>query len=683
MADSTFPAYSTVNILGDTLSSSAIFNLANVSTYNIYGANLNIDGGSGSLTLVSGTTLSGEDYYGSDCYALNVDDLGSGGTLSAQGVTFTTGASSSVTLDSGATASLVGDTFISGVTVNSGAAAILTNDNFKSGVWLAAGSSPTLSGDTFASGDLYVAPQLVRAVAGMADSTFPAYSTVNILGDTLSSSAIFNLANVSTYNIYGANLNIDGGSGSLTLVSGTTLSGEDYYGSNCYALNVYDLGSGGTLSAQGVTFTTGASSSVTLDSGATASLVGDTFISGVTVNSGAAATLTNDNFKSSVYLYAGSSPTLSGDTFAIDDLYVAPQLVSAVAGSTFPAGSKVNVFGGTLTTSLSFPFIANVNNYDLYNATLNIGGGASLIVAAGDTISGYSLYVGDNGSAGTLLAEGVTFSNEVYLGPLSHGTVEFDTFGYSGYNYFDGQMLATVMDDNFAASEARSQGTGGPINLENNYWGPTSQSTSSIEQKIYANNADPPLIDFTPWLATGPMQQLAFTAQPSGTTAEASITPAVQVSVEDTNGNVLAIDNSSVTVALVANPGGGTLGGTLTEQAVNGVATFSNLSINNAGTGYTLIATDGSYAGTTSSSFSITPGNPIPVSVTTSQPTGTYGTGTTIPITLNFNHAVLATGTPLLALDNGATASYVSGSGSTALTFSFTITAGQNTADLD
>ena len=161
MADSTFPAYSTVNILGDTLSSSAIFNLANVSTYNIYGANLNIDGGSGSLTLVSGTTLSGEDYYGSDCYALNVDDLGSGGPLSAQGVTFTTGASSSVTLDSGATASLVGDTFISGVTVNSGAAATLTNDNFKSGVWLAAGSSPTLSGDTFASGDLYVAPQLV------------------------------------------------------------------------------------------------------------------------------------------------------------------------------------------------------------------------------------------------------------------------------------------------------------------------------------------------------------------------------------------------------------------------------------------------------------------------------------------------------------------------------------------
>ena len=33
--------------------------------------------------------------------------------------------------------------------------------------------------------------------------------------------------------------------------------------------------------------------------------------------------------------------------------------------------------------------------------------------------------------------------------------------------------------------------------------------------------------------------------------------------------------NGSVTIALANNPGGGTLGGTLTVAAVNGVATFS------------------------------------------------------------------------------------------------------------
>ena len=74
----------------------------------------------------------------------------------------------------------------------------------------------------------------------------------------------------------------------------------------------------------------------------------------------------------------------------------------------------------------------------------------------------------------------------------------------------------------------------------------------------------------------------------------------MQVSVEDANGNVVTSDNSSVTVAIGTNPGGGTLGGTLTVAAVNGVATFSNLSINKAGTGYTLTATDGSLSGATS-----------------------------------------------------------------------------------
>ena len=81
----------------------------------------------------------------------------------------------------------------------------------------------------------------------------------------------------------------------------------------------------------------------------------------------------------------------------------------------------------------------------------------------------------------------------------------------------------------------------------------------------------------------------------------------MQVSVEDDYGNVVGTDNSSVTVAIGTNPGGGTLGGTVTVAAVNGVATFSNLSINKAGTGYTLTATDGSLSGATSNSFNATP----------------------------------------------------------------------------
>ena len=78
--------------------------------------------------------------------------------------------------------------------------------------------------------------------------------------------------------------------------------------------------------------------------------------------------------------------------------------------------------------------------------------------------------------------------------------------------------------------------------------------------------------------------------QPSNVTVGNSISPAVAVSVEDSQGNVVTSATNSITVAIGNNPSSGTLGGTLTVAAVNGVATFSNLSINIAGTGYTLTA---------------------------------------------------------------------------------------------
>ncbi len=54
----------------------------------------------------------------------------------------------------------------------------------------------------------------------------------------------------------------------------------------------------------------------------------------------------------------------------------------------------------------------------------------------------------------------------------------------------------------------------------------------------------------------------------------------------------------------------------------------------------------------------------------------------TLTLTLNMSEAVNVTGTPTLTLNDGGTASYVSGSGSNTLTFSYTVGAGQNTSAL-
>src|SRR5262249_16453471 len=79
---------------------------------------------------------------------------------------------------------------------------------------------------------------------------------------------------------------------------------------------------------------------------------------------------------------------------------------------------------------------------------------------------------------------------------------------------------------------------------------------------------------------------LAFGVQPSNTVAGVAISPAVTVRVLDQFDNLVTGDNSSVTVAIGTNAGGGTLSGTLTVAAASGVATFSTLSINKTGTGY-------------------------------------------------------------------------------------------------
>ena len=121
--------------------------------------------------------------------------------------------------------------------------------------------------------------------------------------------------------------------------------------------------------------------------------------------------------------------------------------------------------------------------------------------------------------------------------------------------------------------------------------------------------------------------KLVFTAQPTNTVAGVAIAPAVAVTVQDTYGNTVTSSNASITVAIGTNPGGGTLSGTKTVAAVNGVATFSNLSIDKAGTGYTLTASSGGLTGATSAAFNIAAGTASKLAFTT-QPTNTTGGAT-------------------------------------------------------
>ena len=74
---------------------------------------------------------------------------------------------------------------------------------------------------------------------------------------------------------------------------------------------------------------------------------------------------------------------------------------------------------------------------------------------------------------------------------------------------------------------------------------------------------------------------------------------------------------------------------------------------------------------------------PTILSVSSTLADGSYKVGQVVPITITFSENVNITGTPRLALNNGAQANYISGTGTNTLTFNYTIAAGQNIADLD
>jgi hypothetical protein len=106
---------------------------------------------------------------------------------------------------------------------------------------------------------------------------------------------------------------------------------------------------------------------------------------------------------------------------------------------------------------------------------------------------------------------------------------------------------------------------------------------------------------------------LRFVTQPAHARINQAITgsafdpsgPAVSVEVIDDAGQRVTGSTAPVTIAIGANAGGGTLGGTKTVSASGGVASFSTLSIDKQGAGYTLVASSPGLTSATSDPFTI------------------------------------------------------------------------------
>ncbi len=167
------------------------------------------------------------------------------------------------------------------------------------------------------------------------------------------------------------------------------------------------------------------------------------------------------------------------------------------------------------------------------------------------------------------------------------------------------------------------------------------------------------------------LRQMAITTAPSGGASGAAFGTQPVVELRDAAGIKLASGSASVTASIAS--GTGTLGGTATVTSVNGVATYTNLSVTGSGS-YTVKFTSGAVS-VTSGSFAVTSTAPTKLAVIT-QPTATEsGVPFSTPITVEVRDAQNAR---VANNTSPVTVSFFSGTG--VLLGSTTVTAVNGTA---
>ncbi len=117
---------------------------------------------------------------------------------------------------------------------------------------------------------------------------------------------------------------------------------------------------------------------------------------------------------------------------------------------------------------------------------------------------------------------------------------------------------------------------------------------------------------------TGPATQLVITSQPP-TGVDIGDPFGIAIVAEDAYGNVATSFNGTVTVAIAGGAGDGALAGTLNVAAVQGVASFTGLTLDIVGSGYALQATSSGLTAATTTHVTVSLG-PVPHLVLLSPP---------------------------------------------------------------
>ena len=366
---------------------------------------------------------------------------------------------------------------------------------------------------------------------------------------------------------YGTVFEIARGSGVITTVASFNgTNGEEPYGSLV-------LDSSGNLFGA-----TECGGNLTLDYGA-----GDGTVFEVTLTNTATTTaITSSNGSTTV----GQSVTFTATVIPASGSGETGTVQFRIDGNN--AGSPVSLSGNTATYTTLTLSAGSHSVVAVYSGDSNFAASTSPPLTQNVTNSGTTTAVASSGSP-TIVGQSVTFTATVTpaSGGGETGTVQFQIDGGDA---------------------------GGPVPLSGNTATYTTSALSAGSNSIVAvysgDNNFPGSVSpvFTqtvaPSSATTGAQSLAFTQQPYDSLANWAISPPIAVAVEDSIGNIVASENSIVSLSIATGPAGASLGGMLNVAAVDGIATFSNITASTPGT-YTLAASDSPLTGAVSSPFTV------------------------------------------------------------------------------
>ena len=506
-------------------------------------------------------------------------------------------------------------------------------------------------------------------------------------------------------------------SGNVT--NGGTIQVVNAAGNNAHTLNV-----SGNFTNNG-TFTTTATNDVlnVVMNGTSAQSIGGTTataFNNLTISNTAAAVTAANNFSVTGTMTVNSNTTFNASTFVVSG----GGAFTLAAGGTLGVGSTAGISG----TCASGNIQTNTCNYSaaanyVYNGTANQNTGTGLPNNLTGTVTindpGFTVTLNNAktiASGGTVNIVAGTFAAGTNLTMASTSSITRSGGSMTGTLQGGGIYNVTYTGNSMTTSSELS-GAG----LNNITVNLTAGQTLTLDQ----NRAPDGNLSVT----SGTFDLSTFTMNRSAGGGTAAVSNGAALKIGGTNGfpanyathtlgatSTVEYAGTAQTVS-VETYGNLNLSGSGLKSISGATSIGANIDISgtaqaNIGAGLTIPANSLSFGGTgqasgswgsTSSAaahtdntrFSATTGMlnvatstsaPVVTNVTSTTANGSYTTGSVISITITFDQVVAVTGTPQLTLETGATdrtVNYVSGSGTNTLTFTYTVQAGDTSADLD